>query len=135
MKTFISRSKIIAIAFVFTFSLASLENSAHGIYNKRDNAIELKYIGNENNQPLFQLDLNNDEADEFVITLKDLSGGVIYSEAVKGKLISRKYRLNTDEIGISEIRFEVSNKKSNTRTVYTVSSTSRVVEDVVINKL
>jgi len=43
--------------------------------------------------------------------------------------------LNTDEIGISEIRFEVSSKRSNTKTVYSVSSTSRVVEDVVINKL
>ena len=135
MKTFISRSKIIAIAFVFTFSLASMENSAHGIYSKSNNPVELKYIGNENNQPLFQLNLNNDEADEFVVTLKDLSGGVIYSEVVKGKLISRKYRLNTDEIGISEIRFEVSSKRSNTKTVYSVSSTSRVVEDVVIIKL
>ena len=86
-------------------------------------------------QDIEQEELEDDEADEFVITLKDLSGGVIYSEKVKGKLISRKYRLNTDEIGISEIRFEVSSKRSNTKTVYSVSSTSRVVEDVVINKL
>ena len=135
MKTFISRSKVIAIAFVLTFSLASEENFAHNTDNKSDTPVELKYIGKENNQPLFQLNLNNNEADEFVIALKDLSGSVIYSEVVKGKQISRKYRLNTDEIGISDIRFEVSNKRSNTKTVYAVRTTSRVVEDVVINKL
>ena len=134
MKTFISRSKIIAIAFVFTFSLASVKNFAYGT-NKIDNPVELKYIGNVNNQPQFLLNLNNNEADEFVITLKDLSGAVLYSEAVKGKQVSRKYRLDTGEIGVSEIRFEVTSKKSNIKTVYAISTTSRVVEDVVVNKL
>jgi len=135
MNTFISRSKIIAIAFALTFSLASEENFAHNTNNKSDNPVELKYIGKVNNQPQFQLNLNNNETDEFVITLKDLSGGVLYSEVVKGKQISRKYRLNTDEIGVSEIRFEVRSKRNNTTFVYVVSSTSRVVEDVVISKL
>lgn len=132
MKTVISRSKIIAIAFVLTFSLASVKNFAYGT-NRIDNPVELKYIGNVNNQPQFLLNLNNDEADEFVITLKDLSGAVLYSEAIKGKQISRKYRLDTGEI--SEIRFEVSSKKSNIKTVYAISATSRVVEDIVVNKL
>lgn len=136
MKTIISRSKIIAIAFALSFSLASAESFASDTNKKSDNTVELKYIGNENNQPLFQLNLNNKEADEFIVTLKDLSGHVIYSEEVKGIQVSRKYRLNTDEIEVSSgIRFEVTSKNTNTKTVYAVNTTSRVVEDVVISKL
>ncbi|MEP6596283.1 MAG: hypothetical protein ABJA71_10070 [Ginsengibacter sp.] len=135
MKRFISRSKIIAMAFALTFSLGSVENFAQDTNNKSDNPVELTYIGNVNNQPQFQLKLNNNEAGEFVITIKDLSGNVLYSEVATGKLFSRKYLLNIDEMGVSEIRFEVSSKKSNSKTVYAVSTTSRVVEDVAVNKL
>ena len=131
MKTFISRSKIIAIAFMLTFSVGSAQSFAD---NKTDNPVELKYLGNVDNQPVFLLSLNNNDADEFIVTLKDQSGNVLYSEEVKGKQISRKYRLNTDEVA-SEIRFEVSRKKDKSKIVYTVSRTTRVVEDVDINKL
>jgi len=131
MKTFISRSKIIAIAFALTFSAASAESFAN---NKTDNPVELKYLGSVNSQPVFLLNLNNNESDEFVVTLKDRAGNVLYSETLKGKLVSKKYRLDTDD-SASEIRFEVSSKKDNTKTVYTVVRNTHVVEDVAINKL
>ena len=126
-----SRSKIIAIAFMLTFSVASVESFAD---NKSDNPVELKYLGNVDNQPVFLLSLHNNDADEFIVTLKDQSGNVLYSEEVKGKQISRKYRLNTDEVA-SEIRVEVSRKKDKSKIVYSVSRTTRVVEDVDINRL
>jgi hypothetical protein len=132
MKTFISRSKIIALAFALTFSLTSAETFAT---DKNDTPVQLVYLGNVNNQPVFQLILNNDETSEYVVTLRDASGEVLYSEEVKGKQFPRKYRVNTEESGVSGIMFEVKNKKDNTKTVYTVSATSHLVQDVAINKL
>jgi hypothetical protein len=132
MKTFISRSKIIALAFVVTFSLASAKTFAT---YKNDTPVQLVYLGNVNNQPVFQLVLNNDETTSYVVTLRDASGDVLYSEEIKGKQFPRKYRVNTDEAGVSGIRFEVKNKKDNTKTTYTVSATSHVVQDVAISKL
>ena len=111
---------------MLTFSLASAESFAN---NKSDNPVELKYLGSVDNQPVFLLNLNNNDADEFVITLKDKSGNVLYSEEVKGKEISRKYRLNTDEAA-SEITFEVNRKKDKTKIVYAVTRSTHVVEDV-----
>jgi len=116
---------------MLTFSVASVESFAD---NKSDNPVELKYLGSVNSQPVFLLNLNNNESDEFVVTLKDRAGNVLYSETLKGKLVSKKYRLDTDD-SASEIRFEVSSKKDNTKTVYTVVRNTHVVEDVAINKL
>ena len=131
MKQLISKSKmVLAIALITTFSFTSLQSFAY----KGDTPVEFKYLGNTNDQPVFQLNLNNSESDEFVVTLKNLSGDILYSEKVSGTQISRKYRINTDEID-KEIRVEVTSKKDNSKTVYTVSRNSHVVEDVVINKL
>lgn len=99
------------------------------------NSVEFKYVGTTNDQPVFQLNLNNNELAEFVVTLKDHSGNVLYTETVSGKQISRRYRLDTDEIDANDIKVEVSNRKDNSKTVYTINRNRRVVEDVVINKL
>ena len=132
MKTFISRSKIIAIAFMLTFSVASAESFAG---TTSDTPAELKYLGKVNNQRVFELNLHNNEEDRFVITLLDQSGNILYTGEVKGTNVSRTFRLNTDEIGTPDLKFEVRSKKNNSKTVYKVSTTSHVVEDVAINKL
>ncbi len=131
MKKLMNKSRMImAIAIMVTFTLASAQSFAGNI---GDNPVELKYVGNTNNQPVFLLNFNNSEADEFVVMLKDDAGYVLYSEKVEGKQISRKYRLNTEEVD-GNIFIEVSSKKSG-KTIYTVNRKSRVVEDVVVNKL
>jgi hypothetical protein len=132
MKTIISKSKIIAIVFALSFSLASAESFAG---SSSDTPAELKYLGKVNNQRVFELKLNNSEEDKFIITLLDLSGNIMYTGEATGTNISRTFRLNTDEIGSPDLKFEVRSKKSNTKTVYKVSTTSHVVEDVAIDKL
>jgi len=99
------------------------------------NPIELKYIGNEKNQPVFQLDLNNTEIEEFIISVRDIYGNVLYSEKVKGEKITKRFRLNTDEVEMDELKFEVISKKTNKTSVYEVTRNTRLVQDVVVNKL
>ena len=50
---------------------------------KNDDPIELKFIGKINNRPVFQLNLNNNEAEEYFIRIKDENYDLLYSE--KGK--------------------------------------------------
>ena len=82
-----------------------------------------------NNQPLFQLKLNNAEVNEYYITLTDQSGTVIYDEKVAGKDLSRKYLLNLDEIDASEVRFQIKNKKDNSVTHFTVKRNVTLVDE------
>ena len=134
----IKSTMITAIALMATSNFASAFTVAPAqsfISYAAGNSVEFKYLGTTNDQPVFQLNLNNNELAEFVVTLKDHSGNVLYTETVSGKQISRRYRLDTDEIDANDIKVEVSNRKDNSKTVYTINRNRRVVEDVVINKL
>ena len=76
---------------------------------KTDNPIEFKFIGKIKNNPVFQLNLNNNEAEEYFIKIKDENYNVLYSEKVKAKdaNFSRKYRLDIDEDDLNAPGFGV----------------------------
>src|SRR5450432_1591940 len=50
---------------------------------KTDDPMELKFIGKVNNHPVFQLNLNNNEAGEYFISIKDENLNRLYAEKVK----------------------------------------------------
>lgn len=133
MKTVISTLSRTALVLVAVFSMSFSTNT--GTPGKAEIPAELKYIGSFENQPQFQLSLNNTEADEFVITIRNKNSEVIYKEKIKGANISRKYQLNTEEFDSTGITFEVVSKKTKSRVAYTVNETSRLVQDVSITAL
>ena len=133
MKTLInilSKTVIVLVA-IFTMSFSQTT----GTPGKTENPVELKYIGSKDNQPQFQLNLNNTEADDFVVTIRNKTGEIVYKERVSGSLVSRKYQLNTDDYTASGFTFEVLSKKTKTKTAYSVSETSRLVQDISITAL
>lgn len=133
MKTVISTLSRAAIVLVAIFTMSFSQTT--GTPGNSDKPAELKYIGSVDSQPQFQLSLNNTEADEFVVTIRNKNSEVIYKERIKGANISRKYRLNTEEFDSSGVTFEVVSKKTKSRIAYTVNETSRLVQDVSITAL
>jgi hypothetical protein len=119
------------IALGITISPASF---ADGVTNEKS-ATELKFIGNIDNQPLFQLSLNNTEEDEYTISISDIYGNVLYSDRIKGINVSTKFRLNTDEIGYGTLKVKVRSKKANKLEIYEIRKSSRQVEEAYVNKL
>ncbi len=132
MKNVMNKARRTAIILMVMFTIVTAQSFAK---NNDGAPVEFKYIGTTNSQPVFQLNMHNADAGEFVITLKTSSGELLYTEKVSGKQIERKYRLNTDEIDASGITVEVSSAKDNTKIVYAVNRKTRTIEDVVINKL
>jgi hypothetical protein len=126
----LSKTVIVLVA-IFTMSFS--QNT--GTPGKAENPAELKYIGSKDNQPQFLLNLNNTEADEFVIIIKNRNGEIVYKEKVSGSLVSRKYQLNLEESTASGFVFEVVSKKSKSRISYSVNETSRTVQDIFITTL
>jgi hypothetical protein len=102
---------------------------------KTKNTTELKFIGNMENQPVFQLNLNNTEDDEFVVTFRDEAGNVLYSDKFKGAGISKKFMLKSEEFGDTALNVVVKSKKYNTTEVYTINRSHTYVEETVVNKL
>ena len=133
MKTVINTLTRSAFVLLAVFTMSFTTNT--GNPNKSENPAELKYIGSVNQQPQFQLDLNNTESDEFQIVIRNKNSEVIFKERVKGANISRKYRLNLDEYNFTGVTFEVVSKTTKSRVAYTVNETSRLVQDVSITAL
>lgn len=120
------------LAFTLAFSTTTLAN---GEKNPKSSTIELKFIGHYENQPVFQLNLNNIEEDEFSITFRDDYGNVLYSGKVKGSNISKKFMLNTEEIGDNVLSVEVKAKKNDKAEVYQINRNRSYVEETVVNKV
>ena len=137
MKKIFSNNCLMAIAFFTVFSVvaAPFAMAADSI-NNPIMPIELKLVGNINNQPVFQLSYSgNTEQNVLTIVIRDEDGNSLYRENIKGESFTKKFLLNRDEIGEGKLRFEVYSKKNNKTVVYEVNSNIREVQDLVISKL
>ncbi len=138
MKKIFSNNRLIAIAFFTVFSVAAapFAMAADSINNRRVMPVELKLVGNINNQPIFQLSYaGNAEQDEFTIVIRDEDGNSLYRENIKGESFTKKFLLNRDAIGDGALRFEIYSKKLSKTVVYEINQSTREVQDLVINKL
>ena len=136
MKKVIKNYSTMAIALALTLSSVSvLANDEVKNTNKNIPGLEFRYIGNKENQPVFLLNLVNAAEDEYTISFRDKSGNVLYSDRLKGSNISKRFLLNTDEIGTSELNVEIKSKKNNQVQLYKIGTTQSVVTETVVNKI
>lgn len=99
-------------------------------------AVQVKYLGFQQSNPVFEIVLNNSETDNYLISIKDETGHLLYTEKLNGKNISRKYRIDTeDEIAAGTLVFEVRSVKTKKTNIYTVGVTETVTRDVAVNKI
>lgn len=105
---------------------------------KSENPVELNVIGRKNNSPLLELKASNTNGNEYILKVKDASGMLLYTETLNGKNILRKYQLDisdADTYDALNVRFEVISVSTKETFTYTVSRSSRLVEDVMVAKL
>ncbi|MFI5187486.1 MAG: hypothetical protein ACHQF0_12215 [Chitinophagales bacterium] len=122
------------IALLVAFGLMATATRANDGKGEKP-AAELKYIGNINNQPVFQLDLTSSLEKDFTIAIKDVYGNILYSERVKAKNFTRKYQLDTDQIDDEVLKVEVISGKKTKPEVFTITRNTRFIEEPSISKL
>lgn len=122
------------IALFVSFSLFTTVASANG-EKKTPPVAQLKYIGNAGNQPVFQLDLNTDAEDNFVISIRNQFGESIYSERVKAKVFTRRFRLDTESLQDDILQVEVRSGNSKKPEVFTINRYTRFIEEASVSKL
>lgn len=123
MNTKIKNAAIGLIAlFAVTTAFPAMANSNYNIP-----AAEMKMVGLQGNQPLFQLSLNNSNYDEVVIVVKDESGYVLYRETLKGANLTRTFQLNTEDLEGTNLRIEVLSRNSNNRSTFDIIDNATVV--------
>ena len=135
MKKIFSNNRIIAIAFLTVFSVG-LAPVAMATEKKPAVPAELFFVGNIKNQPVFQLNVAGSAAqDEFTINISDEFGVSLYRETIKSENFTKKFLLNTDEIGDNTLKFEVYCKKTKQSVTYEVNRNSRFVQDLAITRI
>ena len=122
------------IALFVVFSLIAGATFANGGNGEKPTA-ELKFIGNLNNKPVFQLDLNSAQEKEFTVLIRDVYGNVLFSERVRAKSFTRKYQLDTDQIDDEVLNVEVTSGRKTKPEIFTIKRNARFIEEPSVSKL
>jgi len=133
MKKLSINPRILAIALATIFSVAFL-SPAFAIDEKKTIPVALKFIGNIENQPVFELAFTNADESEYTVVVRDEYNTVLYRDNVKGN-VTKKFMLNIEDLGNTGVQFEITGKKTDKTVIYEVNKQSRFIEDVVINKM
>ena len=124
-----------AIALFAALSIASVNTAMAGEGTKPKAGIDLKFIGNNDNQPVFQLNVNNTEDDEYIVTFRDDQNNVLYAGKLKGINITKNFQLNTEDGADNTLSVEVKSKKTNKAETYKINRTISFTQEIVVNKL
>ena len=127
--------KTVAIALFAALSIASTGNVMANEGTKPKAGIDLKFIGNNDNQPVFQLNVNNTEDEEYIVTFRDEQNNVLYAGKLKGINITKNFQLANEDAVDGTMSVEVRSKKSNKSEVYKINRTHSFTEEIVVNKL
>jgi hypothetical protein len=122
---------IVALALTLAFTTPSMANDGE----KDDHKTELKFIGNVEDQPVFELNLANKVEDEYTIIFRDEYGNVLYSDKFKGAGLTKKFMLKSEEFGDAAVNVTVKSKISNTTEVYSINRSHSYVEETQVNKI
>jgi hypothetical protein len=102
-------------------------NFASANTNPYNNAAEFKLVSKSNNQPVYQLQLNNQEAQEVLVVITDNFGTVLHNEVLKGANITRSFQLDLEDLNGANLKIRVYNRSSNSTVSFSVLDNASVV--------
>src|ERR1044072_9578463 len=102
----------LSLTLAFTSPVAANEGG------KDNPKTELKFIGNMENQPVFELNLANKVEDEYTVTLRDEYCNVLFTDKFKGAGLTKKFMLRSEDFGDAALNVTVKSKNANTTEVY-----------------
>ena len=110
--------------------------AAHATEDPKTADVELKFLGNFRNKPVFELTFNLKSAEnDYVLNIRDEFGNSLYRESIKSSMFTKKFMLNTEEVEDDILRVEVTSRKNDYKIVYEINRNTHVVEEVLINKV
>ena len=134
MKTLFN-TRIVAIALVAALTVAFTSPVLANTTGENPQPVELKYLGQYKNQPVFELSFKGTEDADFTVIIRDDQDNIVYKDFIKSGTSSKKYMLNTEELGDIPVNFEITSRKTDKTVVYKVNKNTRTVEDVVVNQI
>ena len=110
----ISKLAIVVLALTVAFSTSVMANGG----DKENPNTTLKFIGNLQNQPVFELNLINSD-DEYTVTFRDEAGNVLYNNKFRGGAgLTKKFLLKPEESKDVNLNVVIRSKKTNSAETY-----------------
>ena len=136
MKKVMSKNKAIIFGLMAIISTA-FSNPVSAMDKKSDPpGVEIRYLGFVNKNPVFEITTSNVQADNFFITIRDEAGTVLLTEKLSGKMLSRRYRIDTEEeIADGGLRFEVRSVNSKKTEVYIAGISENITREMAVTKI
>jgi hypothetical protein len=134
MKTTIKNSAFLGIVLMAALSISSVTRANDEKKDTNAPKIEFKYVGKVENQPLFQLSVNNADGDEYTIRFRDNFGYVFYSTSAKSNF-NQRFIVNTDEMNGNTVVVEVVSKKTKKTQTFTIDRRQSFVDETVVAKI
>lgn len=131
MKKIFRNSKLIAVAFLTIFSVGANANGP--LENNPVIPAELKYAGMLRENPVFELNVDGAQQDDYTISIADINGNRLYTEKIRADKFTKRFLLNTDELGDEKLYFSVYSRKNNQTAVYEISSNTRFINETTVN--
>jgi len=128
------RNVLTTMALTFVTLLASTTN-ADANDKIKSLPVEIKYLGNTNQRPVFQIDFDNQEEGDVYLYIKDSYGSTVYTEVIKIKKYSKKFEFENMEINNVEVHLVFGPKGNRTEQVFQLNKNIREVQDIVIAKI
>jgi hypothetical protein len=94
--------------------------------------IALRLAGQETNQPVLQLDIENSRKDVFFISIKDQDGIVLHKENARNENITRRFRLDTEDLKDAVLQVTITSKATAKPTVFEVRMNTKVTQETKI---
>jgi hypothetical protein len=126
-KILFMKKKFIQSAVAIQLLLLLTTGAAAQSINTDKPATEMKIAGQINNQPVFELFINNDAYSRYKVIVTDEYGTLMHEETLNGTNPSRKFMINKTELGETGVVFEVYSGGIKTAT-YTIKN-NRIITD------
>ena len=139
-KQIVNTLREIVKAFVIRFAVPSLfvcaflPATAQSL-KQSDPPLQVKYIGSLDEHPMFQVDFLNESEEIYFFSIKDPDGDVLYTEKIKDKKFSKKFKWVNTELNSDKLILSLSNEKGQKTQLFEMNTNFRSYQDVVITKL
>lgn len=119
----------LTLASTFLFALPAIAQQ------RGDSPISVRYIGNIDNQPVYQLELDNESGLNLTISIQDSDGNVLYLQRASDRKFIQRFRLDRSISEDIELSVQVSSGRQKWKQDFAITVESRTVRDVVVTRL
>ncbi len=113
---------------------SNLQSSAQSAGDSSTKTAIVKPTIFEDNKKMVQVQFDNEKEEKFTISIKDKDGILLFSEVYQNRKFDKKFLLSELE-DADKLYFIIRPIKNNKPQIFEISTYTRTLQDVVVNKL